>query len=362
MYCCLPVPRYDFISLPKNTVMKKTLIAMLLATTAIFSFYNCNKQQIQSGQEDTPAIKAISATPGAMTLETDTELAEFMAEIGSGTDRFQFNTNELPVKLVTRNQTTIDIPAGALMQDKQTANGKVTIRVREAFNRSSFVGSGFSTQTTTGDILESAGSILLDVRVNNKPADNQLAVPVTINMTASQPGLGDMQLWSGNTDGGSLTWGPPPPLADGTPVSTTIPDGASSGSKGYTFEVPAINWLNPDKLLKGGGGPVGVDIEVVGSPGSIAGYEGSSGTTTVYFIPKGANGAVQLVSPGGAPKFSVSISGGLTGRFFAYAISGGKYYMDFTDETIFNGLYVTLNLKSVSASDITAAINDLNTY
>jgi hypothetical protein len=343
--------------------MKKRPFSPAFVITLMVLFASCIKESKPAGQQkQNKIIHFITKNPlPANGRFGNTDLAQFMSNYGAPLETFIFDADILPVELSSNYGTTIRVPANSLRVNGQpVTSGQVAITLRESFTRSSLIASGFSTMSKNDGLLESAGQFLLDITVNNVPADRNLTEPLELEVNYTQGAAGDVSLWSGDLSTGTLRWGAPAQLASGTGVNNFIPFNGVN----YIVPIPALGWTNLDKPIYFQPMSVALNITLDNSPGDLTGYAGLNGNAVVYFIPQGRNAAMQLYTRTSINTFNTGqlFTGAENGRLFAFAVQEGKYYLAEKEVTITDGMNITLQFTEVGEAGLVQAIRAMDWY
>ncbi|UYQ91037.1 hypothetical protein MKQ68_13130 [Chitinophaga horti] len=284
---------------------------------------------------------------------------EFLEKFGAQEQSFSFNASALPKTITLAGGTKITIPAGAFTRNGTPVTGALEVNVTEFLTRSSLIRSGVNTNHISGLLLESQGSLFIDVSNNGQAVDQALQAPLNIAVPAK--GDGFTLLWAGvdTVQGNQFAWQAPPNNGQQQQRETKAVEGF------YNFDFGQIGWVNCDIFYGNSSPKTTVRVEVLNNPGAMASFRASSGETFVFFCAKGANVVAQIYTPGGTNKvksYDNSMPVGTEGRLLAFSIKDGKYYLAQKDITISAGLSEAVTLIETTEASIQAAMDALNTY
>jgi hypothetical protein len=284
---------------------------------------------------------------------------EFLEKFGAQEQTFSFSASELPKDITLKGGTKIKIPAGALTQNGNAVTGPITVSVTEFLKRSELLLSGVNTNHASGLLLESQGSLFIDIRANGSSVDKELAKPLNIAVPAK--GDGFTQLWAGvdTIQQNQFGW-VAPKVANGQQQREVK---AVEGF--YNFDFGLIGWINCDVFYSYSNPKTTVKVEVLNNPGSMASFRASTGETFVFFCAKGSNVAAQIYTPDGASKvksYDNSMPVGVEGRLVSFSVKDGKYYLAQKDITISADQSETITLEQTTEAAIQAAMDALNNY
>lgn len=318
---------------------KQSLIAACIAATVLF-MSSCKKDK----SPETGSTRTAS---------------EFIDKFGAQEQSFTFNASELPKTIALAGGTVIKVPAGAFTKGGVAVTGNVTVNVTEFLTRSSLLRSGVNTNHISGLLLESQGSLFIDIQAGGGSVDKVLAKPINIAVPAK--GDGFTQLWAGvdTVQQGQFAW-----------VAPQVPNGQqqreTKAAEGfYNFDFGLIGWINCDVFYSYNNPKTTVKVEVLNNPGAMASFRASTGETFVFFCAKGSNVVAQLYTPDGVSKvksYDNSMPVGVEGRLLSFSIKNGRYYLAQKDITISADQSESISLEETTESAIQSAMDALNNY
>jgi len=323
--------------------MKKTNLAALLLTV-VTVFMACKKNN------DLPAAGSIRSAK------------EFVQKKGPQLQAFSVNTASLPVTITLKGGTKITIPQNAFTKAGSPVSGTITFVAREYKKRSDVLYGGSNTNHTSGAPLETQGSLFIDALQNGTSLDQQLAVPIRIEVPAENNG--DVtQLWEGKVDAGApaMGWAAPRPNPNGAGGQLE----SVSQNNMFAFNFGQLGWINCDVFYSYANPKTTMTVDVLNNPGTMASFMAYSGETFVFFCPDNANVAAQLYTPDGPSRvksYDNMMPIGVQGTLISFAIKDGKYYLASKHITITAGLNETLSLVETTEAGIQAAIEGLDNY
>ncbi len=315
--------------------MKKQSLAALFVAVTLFA-----------------ACKKNDAPPPANPVQDTRDLLE---KIGPQVQSFTFNASDLPKTISLKGGVKVTFPAGSLTKNGATVTGNISVEAVELLKRSDIVLFGANTNHISGAPLQSDGSFLLDVKANGEKVDQQLKVPIRVEVPAKRDG--GTQLWVGadTVQGNQFAWQAPRQGAGQVDVKME--------NNKFTFDFGMLGWVNCDIFWSWANPKTTVKVSVPNNPGSMASFRAFSGETFVFFIAKNANVVAQLYTPDGANRvksYDNMMPVGAEGRLIAFSIKDGRYYFVKKDITIGNGMDEALTLAETTESAIQAEITALD--
>ncbi|MGN7723227.1 hypothetical protein [Chitinophaga sp. 22620] len=317
--------------------MKKQSLAALFIAVTLFA-----------------ACKKNDAPPPANPVQDTRDLLE---KIGPQLQSFTFSASDLPKTISLKGGVKVTFPAGSLTKNGVAVTGNISVEAVELLKRSDIVLFGANTNHISGAPLQSDGSFLIDVKANGEKVDQQLKVPIRVEVPAKRDG--GTQLWVGadTVQGNQFAWQPPRQGAGQVDVKME--------NNKFTFDFGMLGWVNCDIFWSWANPKTTVKVSVPNNPGSMASFRAFSGETFVFFIAKNANVVAQLYTPDGANRvksYDNMMPVGAEGRLVAFSIKDGKYYFVKKDITISNGMDEALTLAETTESAIQAEITALDGF
>lgn len=317
--------------------MKKQSLAALFIAVTLFA-----------------ACKKNDAPPPANPVQDTRDLLE---KIGPQLQSFTFSASDLPKTISLKGGVKVTFPAGSLTKNGVAVTGNISVEAVELLKRSDIVLFGANTNHISGAPLQSDGSFLVDVKANGEKVDQQLKVPIRVEVPAKRDG--GTQLWVGadTVQGNQFAWQPPRQGAGQVDVKME--------NNKFTFDFGMLGWVNCDIFWSWANPKTTVKVSVPNNPGSMASFRAFSGETFVFFIAKNANVVAQLYTPDGANRvksYDNMMPVGAEGRLVAFSIKDGKYYFVKKDITISNGMDEALTLAETTESAIQAEITALDGF
>lgn len=297
---------------------------------------------------------------------TEKSAKEFTAKYGAQKQTKEINAANLPQTVTFLDGTKVTFPIGSLTKGGIPVTGNVTVEVREVLKRSAVIFSGANTNHSSGAPLASDGFIFIDVKSNGVSVDQNLVVPVKIEIPAKRDG--STQLWVGvdqqdkplvAAEGNQMAWAAPRKANGQGQVEVT----AAQNTFAFTFG--SLGWINCDVFYNYSNPKTTVRVEVLNNPGSMASFYSYTGETYVYFCAKGSNVVAQLYTPDGANKvksYDNMMPIGSEGRMFSFSIKDGRYYYAAQEITISANQNITLTLAETTQTAVQNAINSLDNY
>lgn len=278
--------------------------------------------------------------------------------LGPQVQKFEFNTDALPLTLELGRGSKITIQPGTFTQNGVPVNGAVTLEAMEFLNRKDILNGGGNTNHESGAPLLSDGFVHISVKHNDVMVDKQLARDLTIAIPAHRAGL--TNIWEGNID-----------EADGADknffwqqdLSRDMQEVPPAGGF-YNFDFGKLGWVNCDVLYMSDQPATTLKVNILNNPGAMASFRAFTGETFVYFCPDNVNVVAQLYTPDGPNRvmsYEQTMPTNMSGTLFAFCIKDGKYYLDKKPLTITANLVETLELKESSHADLQSLFNALNT-
>jgi hypothetical protein len=317
--------------------MKKQSLAALFIAVTLFA-----------------ACKKNDAPPPANPVQDTRDLLE---KIGPQLQSFTFSASDLPKTISLKGGVKVTFPAGSLTKNGVAVTGNISVEAVELLKRSDIVLFGANTNHISGAPLQSDGSFLIDVKANGEKVDQQLKVPIRVEVPAKRDG--GTQLWVGadTVQGNQFAWQQPRQGAGQVDVKME--------NNKFTFDFGMLGWVNCDIFWSWANPKTTVKVSVPNNPGSMASFRAFSGETFVFFIAKNANVVTQLYTPDGANRvksYDNMMPVGAEGRLVAFSIKDGKYYFVKKDITISNGMDEALTLAETTESAIQAEITALDGF
>lgn len=317
--------------------MKKQSLAALFIAVTLFA-----------------ACKKNDAPPPANPVQDTRDLLE---KIGPQLQSFTFSASDLPKTISLKGGVKVTFPAGSLTKNGVAVTGNISVEAVELLKRSDIVLFGANTNHISGAPLQSDGSFLIDVKANGEKVDQQLKVPIRVEVPAKRDG--GTQLWVGadTVQGNQFAWQPPRQGAGQVDVKME--------NNKFTFDFGMLGWVNCDIFWSWANPKTTVKVSVPNNPGSMASFRAFSGETFVFFIAKNANVVAQLYTPDGANRvksYDNMMPVGAEGRLVAFSIKDGKYYFVKKDITISKGMDEALTLAETTESAIQAEITALDGF
>jgi hypothetical protein len=317
--------------------MKKQSLAALFIAVTLFA-----------------ACKKNDAPPPANPVQDTRDLLE---KIGPQLQSFTFSASDLPKTISLKGGVKVTFPAGSLTKNGVAVTGNISVEAVELLKRSDIVLFGANTNHISGAPLQSDGSFLIDVKANGEKVDQQLKVPIRVEVPAKRDG--GTQLWVGadTVQGNQFAWQQPRQGAGQVDVKME--------NNKFTFDFGMLGWVNCDIFWSWANPKTTVKISVPNNPGSMASFRAFSGETFVFFIAKNANVVAQLYTPDGTNRvksYDNMMPVGAEGRLVAFSIKDGKYYFVKKDITISNGMDEALTLAETTESAIQTEITALDGF
>ncbi|RPD38290.1 hypothetical protein [Chitinophaga barathri] len=317
---------------------KQSLAALFIAGTLLFAA--CKKND--------------SPEPANPVQDT----RDLLEKLGPQTQSFTFNVSELPKTISLKGGVKVTFPAGSLTKGGVAVTGNVTVEAVELLKRSDIVLFGANTNHISGAPLQSDGSFLIDVKANGEKVDQQLKVPIRVEVPAKRDG--GTQLWVGvdSVQGNQFAW-QQPRQPNGGQVDVKMENNK------FTFDFGQLGWVNCDIFWSWANPKTTVKVSVPNNPGSMASFRAFSGETFVFFIAKNANVVAQLYTPDGANRvksYDNMMPVGAEGRLIAFSIKDGKYYFMKKDITISANMDEAMTLSETTESAIQAEISALDGF
>lgn len=316
--------------------MKKQSLAALFATVTMF-FAACSKND---------------APPPANPVQDTRDLLE---KIGPQVQSFSFKANDLPKTISLKGGIKVTFPAGSLTMNGNAVTGDITVDAVELLKRSDIILFGANTNHISGAPLQSDGSFLLDVKANGQKVDQQLQVPIRVEVPAKRDGA--TQLWIGvdSVQGNQFAWQQPRQGAG--QMEAKMDEGK------FAFDFGRLGWVNCDIFWSWSNPKTTMKVSVPNNPGSMASFRAFSGETFVFFVAKNATVVAQLYTPDGANRvksYDNMMPVGAEGRLIAFSIKDGKYYFVKKDITIGEDMDEALTLSETTESALQAEITALD--
>ncbi|WP_409966435.1 hypothetical protein PIECOFPK_00492 [Mycovorax composti] len=357
--------------------MKKILLLAAIAATVIA----CKKS-------DTPIM------PGANDKASARMMDEFFKKYAPKEEAFVLDA-AAGGTITLSSGTTITFPAGVFRtKGGAPVTGNVNISARDILKASDMILANRPTLTSSGEMLESFGEIIVRARQNGedlvldavKPPS--VVVPIGLaNANGEQPQRMEVPMWEGDTvitytvsghnHENQLVTGTTQVSVNRGIVWDQIPGVGFASATSTIFPLDRLGtWLNCDALY--------VDprpkTTVLGYFGDKFNWETgnnytSNDPTLLFFKTKNTNTLIKLYnvilypapSKEGLLSYQNSIPVGQEGTFLAMSAKDGKFYAEMRDVTIptpesgKNYVAYTFNLTEVSESQLLNLIDQMST-
>lgn len=313
---------------------------------------------------------------GGVTPPTPYGANDFFNEFGaSARQTFSINPS-VGSTLVLDGGTVVTIPPGAFTIGGQPISGNITFEVIEVLKRSDIIFSGTNTNYKDGKPLLSDGFFHFSAKQGNTPVDKYLKENMQIELIRKDYTRGWTQLWEGFVDDGQFAW-------DDFPADAVVGDSANAAGQefgfvfggencennncypNFIFNLGKLGWFNCDIYWNNGVNTT-VIVNLTGTFGELATYQGYSGDTYVYFCGKGDNVIAQLYTPNGpgsVKSYDNSMPVGKIGKLIAFSIKDNKFFFASKNNvTITANLIETLDLQPSTKAAIQAEIEALDNF
>lgn len=276
----------------------------------------------------------------------------------------KLNTSQLPYTITLKEGVKITIPANAFTKNGTPITGEFTVEAYEMLKPSSMIFSGTNTNYAGNSIFESDGFIFIDVKQNGTSVDQNLNVPLTIDVPTDKDDNTMTMLWEGNEQAGEgedqFAW---EDMQNGEPNEKE--NVAFARNKTFQFLLGKLGWVNCDIFWSTGGGMTTITVKIYGNFGKLASYLGYEGDTFIFFRAKGVLVLAQIyttVDNNTVKSYDNSVPLGAEGKLVAYSVKGGKFSYAEKEVTVTADMSIDMDLKDVTKAELEQKIKALDTY